>query len=245
MVVEAILEAVGDAASVLEIGPGPGILTRPLTERLGPRDEGFGQVLALEIDPRMVSALRVSAPKAEVRVVDAMQADLAALLGELPAPRAVVSNLPYYITSPLLQRIAAAREAFSVAVLMMQKEVAGRVLAPPRSGERGSLSVYLQALFSIERVAEAPAALFVPPPKVDSMVLRFTPRQSEVDEGLLEFVREGFGNPRKTLANVLAATRRVERGVVLAALEAAGLGPTARAQELTLDDWGALREALR
>jgi 16S rRNA (adenine1518-N6/adenine1519-N6)-dimethyltransferase len=124
----------------------------------------------------------------------------------------------------------------------MQKEVAARILAPPRSGDRGSLSVFLQSVFRIDRVIEAPAHLFLPPPKVDSTVLRFQPEEHPLaSEPLFAFIRLGFANPRKTLANVLAAGLKIEREVVLSALSDLSLLPTSRAQELTLESWAALR----
>ncbi|HSH93919.1 MAG TPA: rRNA adenine dimethyltransferase family protein, partial [Roseimicrobium sp.] len=186
--VRAIESALDGCQGVLEIGPGPGVLTGPIS--------GWAErMIALELDPRFVNMLAVSAPKAEVRRVDALQADIPAILAELPTPRAIVSNLPYYITAPLLQRVADARGQIDFAVLMMQREVAIRITAPPGDGDRGSLSVYLQALFDIRRVANVPAAAFLPPPKVDSMVLRFDPRPDEVDARVFKVVRLGFAQP--------------------------------------------------
>lgn len=236
-VVDQIVAAPGDVASILEIGPGPGILTAGLTER-------YSKVIALEIDPAMPAILTQMAPGAEVRLADACKVDLVPILEELPGPRAIVSNLPYYVVSTLLQQIAKVEAHFAVAVLMTQKEVAQRIVAPPRSGNRGSLSVYLQALFAIEPLIEVPAASFVPAPKVDSSVLRFVPRRDpDFSDVLIEFVRAGFAQPRKTLAKVLAL-RFGGRQNVLNALEKIGLGPNARAQELSLAEWAKVREAL-
>lgn len=235
------VDAIGDAQGVLEIGPGPGLLTGPLAERAE-------RVIALEIDERMPAALAESAPAAEIRRVDALKVDLSEILAELPSPRAVVSNLPYYITGPLLTQIAAARRSFDVAVLMMQKEVAMRVLAKERESERGSLSVFLQSQFSIRKVTDAPAGAFMPPPKVDSTVLAFTPVEAPVpadeESAYFKLVRIGFTQPRKTLTNNLgSAYGGKER--VLAALLQIGLTDKARPQELTLDQWAALSRALR
>ncbi len=228
-VVEAISRRFEGFSGLLEIGPGPGVLTAPLS--VGRR------MIALEVDPRMVAALRESAPSADVRIADALVSDLSAILGELPEPRGVVSNLPYYITGPLVTRIAEARSSYDKAVLMMQKEVAQRILAKPGDSARGSLSVYLQAQFDIDKVCDAPAGAFLPPPKVDSIVLELR-RNSEVfAPSFFAFVRGAFKQPRKTLANNLLAM-----GVASPAeeLERAGLDHRIRPHALTLDQWKAL-----
>jgi 16S rRNA (adenine1518-N6/adenine1519-N6)-dimethyltransferase len=234
-VVDCIVERLSNFHGLLEIGPGPGVLTAPLSERAE-------KMLALEVDVRMIKALATSAPKAEVLKLDALQADLPALLSTLPERRAVVSNLPYYITAPLLNVIAKARTHFEVAVLMMQKEVAKRIMAPPRSGDRGSLSVYLQAEFEISHVVDAPSAAFFPPPKVDSTVLEFKPKSnSGLDETFFDFVRLCFNQPRKTLVNNLVVGLHVSRDAAVNALQAAELTPLARAQELTQSEFVRLR----
>jgi 16S rRNA (adenine1518-N6/adenine1519-N6)-dimethyltransferase len=241
-VVRSIVESVADCRGVLEIGPGPGVLTSPLSE-------ASERMIALELDPRMIEALRESAPQAEVRQVNALETDLSAVLAELPTPRAVVSNLPYYITGPLLTRVAEAKGAWTKAVLMMQKEVGERVTAAERTPARGSLSVYLQSQFQIRRVAAVPAGAFVPPPKVDSVVLELTPRPEprdpEADRWHQRVVRLGFTQPRKTLANNLSVGLARSRDAVLGAIASAELPPTARPQELSLEEWSRLAEELR
>jgi 16S rRNA (adenine1518-N6/adenine1519-N6)-dimethyltransferase len=206
-------------------------------------------LIALELDQRMVAALADSAPSAEVRRLDALHADLSEILRELPAPRAVVSNLPYYITGPLLTRIAEARAEFSVAVLMMQKEVAQRILAGPSNSARGSLSVYLQMQFEIALVAQVPAGAFVPPPKVDSTVLRFEPKPLSLEPAfeahLFRLIRLSFAQPRKTLANNLVAGLQVPRDVAANAIEVAGLEEKIRPHDLTLNEWLALATATK
>ncbi len=229
--VEAIVAAASGSRGILEIGPGPGVLTAALSET-------FQAVTALEIDSSLKGALAESAPKAQVLFDDALKTDLSQVLEELPEPRAVVSNLPYYITAPLVSRIADARAHYSVAVLMMQSEVADRIVAEPGNGDRGSLSVYLQALFEIRRVVSVPASGFLPPPKVDSQVLAFRPFASTTDpETFFTFVRQGFSHPRKTLANNLTG---YGKGRVLEALEGADLKASVRPHEIKLDQWRAL-----
>lgn len=224
-------------ASVLEIGPGPGVLTQRLAK-------GISHVTALEIDPRYVRLLAETAPTATILPGDALQADLGEILRSMPAPRAIVSNLPYYITSPLLQRIADVRQDLDLAVLMMQKEVAARIAAQPGESERGSLSVYLQAHFEIQGVRDVPAGCFLPPPKVDSRVLSFVPTRTETSESVFRLVRLGFAQPRKTLANNLATGLRIERDRVIDVLEALGMQEKSRAQELSIDQWKAISARL-
>jgi 16S rRNA (adenine1518-N6/adenine1519-N6)-dimethyltransferase len=225
--------------SVLEIGPGPGILTRPLVNRVE-------HVVVLEVDPRMAGPLAEIAPSAEVRFGDALQTDLAAILDAMPSPRAVVSNLPYYITGSLVGQIADARAHYDCAVLMMQKEVALRILSPAGGSDRGSLSVYLQCLFDIRRVVDAPASAFLPPPKVDSTVIQMRPRDlgipAAIQERMLFLVRIGFAQRRKTLVNNLVAGRLADREAAAMWVAEAGLKATARPQELTIDDWRRLAE---
>lgn len=231
-VVEAIVGRLEGCRSALEVGPGPGVLT-------GPISEAVGTMKALELDSRMASALSESAPRCEVVLGDVLEADLAGLIESMPPPRAVVSNMPYNITGPLLTRIAGARRSFDRAVLMMQKEVADRVRAEPGDSDRGSLSVFLQAQFSIMKVADVPAGAFEPPPKVDSTVLELVPREfglNQEDEArFFRFVRGCFRMPRKTLANNLAALVGKESSA--SAIEAAGMEPRTRPHLVTLDGW--------
>jgi len=203
-------------------------------------------MIALELDRQMIEALKDSAPRAEVRQVDALTVSLSDLMRELPSPRGVVSNLPYYITGPLLAKIAEARSEMSVAVLMMQKEVAQRILAKPGNGDRGSLSVCLQLQFEISLVAQVPASAFMPPPKVDSTVVRLVPRPPVAnEEGLFGFVRMAFAQPRKTLANNLMAGLHRSRDEVVLHLERAGLGEKVRPHDLAEDQWTSLHAMLQ
>ena len=232
-VVDAIVAAASSCRGVLEVGPGPGVLTGPLSE-------AAERTIAVEVDATMPLLLAQSAPRAEVVRGDALALDLGALLDALPAPRAVVSNMPYYITGPLLGRFADVRDRYDVAVLMMQKEVADRLLAKPGQRARGALSVALQSQFEISRVAHVPAGAFLPPPKVDSAVLRLAPRAGGLSDEALRLVRLGFAQPRKTLANNLVAGLRISRDEAVARVEAIGLGETVRPAELTEEEWAKL-----
>lgn len=238
-VVDAITGALGPALGMLEVGPGPGVLTRALTGR------GL-TVIAVEKDRTMAPVLAESAPNAHIVLADALRHDLAGLVSELPIPRAVVSNMPYNITGPLLERFADLRDLVSRMVLMMQREVGERVLAPPGDRRRGAVSVDLQHRFGIEKVCDAPAGVFWPPPKVDSVVLAFQPTTGRIEDagGVRALAHLGFRQPRKTLANNLAAGLGLDRDRVRAVLEAIGIPPDARPAVPSVTEWVALRRAL-
>jgi len=229
-VVDAIRDRFVGFGGVLEIGPGPGVLTGPISEMV----EKF---IALEIDERIPALLAESAPEAEVRLRNALEAPLADVLSELPEPRGIVSNLPYYITGPLLGRIIEARSLWSRAVLMMQREVGVRILAPVGDRDRGALSVMVQARFEVAKVANVPPGAFLPPPKVDSVVLELTPKPEEFPDKLFDFVHAGFSQPRKTLSNNLAAAGYRKDVVVEAGLES-----TIRPHQVELSAWSRLFE---
>lgn len=232
-VVDVIVGELTEFPGLLEIGPGPGVLTSPLGEHAE-------KMIAVELDGRMTIALAESAPKVEVVKSDVLEVDLVSLLETLPKPRAIVSNMPYNITGPLLNKIAGARGHIQKAVLMMQKEVAERITAKPGNRERGSLSVFLQSQFDIRFVVAAPQGAFLPPPKVASSVLAFVPRPCVQKDGFYRFVRMGFAQPRKTLANNLIAGQHVARDRAEDALNAAGLDEMIRPHDLSQAQWEAL-----
>ena len=157
------LEA-GPADTVLEIGPGPGGLTGALAERAG-------RLVAIEKDADLVPALRARFPAATIVEADALEADWHALAG---GPFLATGNIPYNITSPLLDKALEPPRPGRI-VFLVQKEVADRVTAPPGGGEYGALSVGVQAVARAERLFTVPAGAFHPRPKVDSAVLRLTP----------------------------------------------------------------------
>lgn len=227
-VVKSIVLAAGER-SVLEIGPGPGILTQALAAE--------HNVIALELDERMTIPLSESAPTAQIVFGDALTTDLRELMLQLKKPRAVVSNLPYYITGPLLERIAEVSDLWEVAVLMMQREVSRRIMAPVGDRDRGAVSVRMQAEFEIRRVVEVPPGAFIPPPKVESTVLALEPRGARMEPELVALVRAGFTQPRKTLSNNLASCG-YDRELVVAA----GLEPNIRPHQISLASWRRLFE---
>lgn len=218
--------------SVLEVGPGPAVLTGPLCER------GLA-VMAVERDERMRAALEEKAPGARVIFGDALEVDLGALLAEMAEPRVLVSNMPYQITGPLLERFEGVADRVERLVLMMQKEVAVRICAGAGSGERGGLSVRMQARFEIRKVLDAGPGAFSPPPKVTSTVLAFVPRQEARDwAGLAAVTGAGFRHPRKALLNTLGAVYGKPRAQE--AIAELGRVGTVRPHELTEEEWWAL-----
>lgn len=237
----ATLEAIVDAAglqpddTVLEVGPGPGSLTDQLLANAG-------QVVAVELDDRFAAALS-RRDDARLRVVH--QNILEFDLTSLPAGYKVVANIPYYLTSNLLRVLSESPNPPRTIVLLVQKEVAERVAAQP--GQMSLLSVSVQLYYRARLGEVVPAALFTPPPKVDSRVLVLERHDQPLFDdpaGLLRVAKAGFAARRKTLLNSLSAGLRVDKPLIEEALREAGLRPGDRAQNLSLADWDGLRQAL-
>lgn len=237
-----IARAAGDLSrgTTIEIGPGPGGLTRALLEL------GAAQVIAIERDARCVAALgelaAVYPGRLEIIEGDALAIDTSSLGG---APRQIVANLPYNISTPLLVRWLAQIRAFTSLTLMFQREVAARLAAVPRSKDYGRLSVLTQWLAEVELLFNVAQEAFVPPPKVLSTVVRLRPRErplAAAEPKALEAVAAAaFGQRRKMLR---ASLKRL--GVEVARLLAAAeLDPTARAEEIDVEGFCALARAYR
>lgn len=240
-----IAAALGDVSreTVVEIGPGKGAITGVLAERAG-------RVVAVEFDHELAERLRGLLGSERVTVVeqDVLQFDFEAASAAAGRRLPVVGNLPYYMTSPILLKLAASAAALDRAVLMVQREVADRVTAGPGSRDYGLLSVTVQMYGPVERLFTLPPGAFSPPPEVHSTVFRwrFAPRFEElgVDEaGFLKFARKAFAQKRKTLANNLRAAGW-EAGRVVAGLGQAGIAATARAEELSMERFAGLYLAL-
>jgi 16S rRNA (adenine1518-N6/adenine1519-N6)-dimethyltransferase len=243
-----VAAAVPQDAFVVEIGGGTGALTAAIAARAR-------ATVVLEIDRDLAGVLRdrfADAPEhVDVRCIDALQFDLRNELERQPAPRAVCANLPYYITTPLIERIIDAADVWETAVLMVQREYARRLAAKPGSPEYGSLSVFVAYHCAVEKLFDVGAAGFYPPPAVASSVVRLTPRPDRAagvrDEALLlRTIRAAFSQRRKTLSNCVAsrAADTAERSAIDAAIRAAGLDPGIRGERLALDDFRRLGNAL-
>lgn len=245
-VLGAILGAaeLSSADDVLEVGPGPGVLTAQLAARAR-------SVTAVEIDERMVAVLRETlAGLDNVRVVraDALEVDLFAV-GERP-PTRIVANVPYQITTPLLERFVGDDRRPPLIVVLVQEEVARRMVATPASAkERGYLSVFVQSFADAKIVRHVPPSAFRPAPKVSSAVVALRTRAQPAfaplaREAFLRFVSDVFRHRRKQLRGALGHEAGVEPDRAVAALRASGIEPTRRAEELTLEEWVALCVAL-
>ena len=232
---------------MLEIGPGFGALTKPLSARCR-------RIISLEIDDTLLPILRVALEKcenAEVVLGDVMKTDLAALVREKlgDGPLRVAANLPYYITTDVLTKLLTELpQARSIAV-MIQKEVGDKLLSQPGEDGYGPLAILCQYLCEVRRALDVPAACFTPPPKVDSsfMVLeRRTEKPYAVeDEALLmRLIRGAFAMRRKTLINNLIACFPLDRQQAAAAMEAAGLNAQCRAEELSIGQLCSLCEQI-
>jgi 16S rRNA (adenine1518-N6/adenine1519-N6)-dimethyltransferase len=226
--------------TVIEVGPGPGGLTRALLL------EGAARVVAIEVDRRAITALQDLQDAAPGRLdlleADALEVDLAGLGSP---PRRIVANLPYNVSTALLVRWLHQAGQIADMVLMFQKEVADRLAAMPRSKDYGRLSVLAQHVCIVQRLFDVAPSAFVPPPKVTSSVVRLTPRpvgDRLVDLAILERVTAAaFGQRRKMLRRSLAGLFADPASV----LTGLGLRPTARAEELGVADFVRLAELLR
>ncbi len=243
--IERIVAALGNCAecTVVEIGPGKGALTRLLAQRVR-------HVIAIELDNNLAPALRAQFPADRVTVVhqDVLGFDFASASASAGERFAIVGNLPYYITSPILLKLAASAASLDRAVLMMQREVADRVVAAPGSRDYGVLSVSVQMYGPVEKLFTLPPGAFSPPPEVHSSVIRwrFAPRSTElnVDEArFLTFIRQAFAQKRKTLANNLRAAG-FNSAQIETALSRTGTPSQARAEELPLEALATLWRAL-
>jgi 16S rRNA (adenine1518-N6/adenine1519-N6)-dimethyltransferase len=251
-----IVEALGDISqtTVLEIGPGRGALTSLLAKRAR-------RLIAIEIDRVLAAQLRMNfsqTPNVEIIEGDILAIDFHTLFGPKPGstrpgmnhqPEAVrvVGNLPYFITSDILLRLFEFRQYFETIVLMVQREVADRLAAQPGRKDYGLLSATAQLYARVEKVLTLPPGAFVPPPKVESAVvrLRMAPKLDSLrvpEADFINFLKLSFGQKRKTLWNNLKS--RYEPKILRAALEKAGVKPTVRAEALSLEKNAALFRAL-
>jgi 16S rRNA (adenine1518-N6/adenine1519-N6)-dimethyltransferase len=217
--------------TVLEIGPGLGTLTSELLRRAK-------RVVAVEFDSELARKLPAQFPGTNLEVVaeDILSFDLTTL----PKNYAVVANVPYYITSKIVQLLMTSTNKPRIAVLLVQKEVAERLAAHP--GQMSILAISAQLFADVSLGDVVPAALFTPPPKVDSQVVilrtRPTPFLIDVDErAFFTVVKAGFSAKRKKLRSSLSGGLKISKDEAERLLEKAGISPDSRAEALSLYDW--------
>ena len=216
--------------TIIEIGPGRGAITEQLVE-------SGANVIAIEFDREFVSLLNERFAGSEnFRVIeaDASTIDFGALIAPTASAK-LVANLPYNVSTAILQALAKQRRSFSSLVLMFQKEVVDRITARPGNSERGFLTVITEFAFESEKLFDVPPTAFRPVPKVDSSVVRLTPKPPSIaDSNEFEsLVSIAFRQKRKTLANNLKSIYPNISDV----LHVAGINPGIRAEALGMDEW--------
>jgi 16S rRNA (adenine1518-N6/adenine1519-N6)-dimethyltransferase len=217
--------------TILEVGPGLGSLTRKLVEQAR-------KVIAVEIDAELVTRLQAEIRADNLEVIETSILDFD--LSKLPKGYKVVANIPYYLTGKLIRLLTGSPNPPKTIVLLLQKEVAERIVAGP--GKMNLLALSVQLNYEPVLGIEVPAKLFSPPPEVDSQVVilnRLTvPRFNDIDEQLFfRIAKAGFGEKRKKLRSSLSGGLGLEKDVADGLLEKAGIDADARAQELTLEQW--------
>jgi 16S rRNA (adenine1518-N6/adenine1519-N6)-dimethyltransferase len=250
--IERIADSLGDLSTrtVVEIGPGAGAITHALAARAQ-------HLIAVELDPALATHLRAEFPSPNVTIVnqDVLAFDFAAAAAQAGQPLLVFGNLPYYITSPILLKLAESHASIDRVALMVQREVADRVTAHPGSRDYNLLSVTVQLHGPTVSLFTLPPSAFTPPPDVHSTVFRwrFAPRFTElgIDQvTFLPFLRAVFAQKRKTIANNLRAASlpspigTLSSQAVTSALDRAAIPPNSRAEQLSIESLAALFRAL-
>ncbi|MBQ9083887.1 MAG: 16S rRNA (adenine(1518)-N(6)/adenine(1519)-N(6))-dimethyltransferase RsmA [Clostridia bacterium] len=230
---------------VLEIGPGIGVLTVELAQRAD-------KVVAVELDDRLLPVLAETLadyPNAKVIHGDAMKLDLGQIIAEEFAGLdvAICANLPYYITSPIIMKLLEDKLPVRSITVMVQKEAADRICAAPGTRESGALSLGVSYYADPEILFKVSRGSFMPAPNVDSAVIRLNVRPPQYaprsEKQLFGLIKAAFGQRRKTLMNALSS-KALPKDVLAAAMAEVGLSPTARAEELTMDQFVRLSDAL-
>jgi len=228
---------------VIEIGPGIGVLTAELARQAA-------AVTAVEIDARLIPILEETLAEYDnIRLInqDILKTDLGRIITEgraegLYTGKAhVIGNLPYYITTPIIMKLLEDGVPADSITVMMQKEVADRIRSAPGSRTYGAISVAVQYYCRVEKVTDVPKEAFLPRPKIDSTVLKLTPRTDRVrvrdEKAFLRCVKAGFAQRRKTLLNSISSAEGLSKDYVGHVLEAAGIDPGRRAETLTVEEF--------
>ena len=245
-IIDRIIESaeIGPDDLVIEIGPGIGVITREAAETAR-------KVIAVEIDKNLIPILKETLSDVDnVEIVnqDILKTDVNQMVenqGDSVSGVKIIGNLPYYITTPIIMKLLEDGVKANSITVMMQKEVADRIKAFPGSKAYGALSVAVQYYCTVEAVVNVPKEVFVPQPKVDSTVLRLNIREEAPvkllnREIFFRCVKAGFGQRRKTLLNSLMGIEGITKEGVKAALEAAGIDPSRRAETLDLEEFAKL-----
>ena len=239
--------------TIVEIGAGRGALTRKLIER-------NARVFAVELDRDLIPILESEFGDNENFILienDALKLDFRQFAISDREPIKLVANLPYYISTAILQKLIEQREVFSEMILMLQREVVERITAPAGNSSRGYLSVFVEAYCEVEKLVDVPPAAFRPIPKVWSAIIKLKVRSKglitkmDADEQVFwEIVSAGFAQKRKTIFNNLKNARSELIGDVASektieeALEAAQIEKSRRAESLTFEEWKNIFEAI-
>ena len=231
----------------LEIGTGVGVLTKELAKRCD-------KVIAVEIDTSLKPILEETLAdygNIEIVFADVMDTDLAALLAEKAAGMEVVvcANLPYYITSPVIMRVLESRLPVTAMTVMVQKEAADRICAKPGTRDCGAISCAVSYYSEPKLLFKVGRGSFMPSPNVDSAVIRLdvkprTDRPAEWEKMLFRIIRSAFSQRRKQIANPLCGELGIAKPQLAELMTSCGIKPTARAEELTLEDFARLTDAV-
>ena len=231
--------SVGDDSIIIEVGPGSGAITKLLVNKGVP-------VIAFEIDTRLKDDLsKINSDNLEVIFEDFLSVDLKKALSKYKYKHiSLIANLPYYITTPIITKVMNEKEVNEM-IVMVQKEVGDRFSAKPRTKDYNSLSVFLQYYFNIEKVCLVSKNCFVPKPKVDSIVVKFTRRNDLIkvndEELFFRLVKDSFKQKRKNLRNNL---RSYDLDKIESTLKSVGKDLTARAEELTIEEFALIANNL-
>lgn len=229
IILDEIAELAGEGELCLEIGPGLGTLTSSLLKR-------FEKVVAVEYDENLAKNLPKSFPGKNLEVINADILDFD--FTKLKQSYVAVGNIPYYITSPIIEKVLTAEKLPERVVLLIQKEVAERIV----SDKETQLSLFVKNRAKVMLGPVVVKAEFTPPPKVDSQVIVLEPHAPEVGDGVFGLIRRGFSAPRKKLVHNLAGLKsKEELGQILAKL---GVSADARPGDLHLSDWQKLYKAI-
>ena len=252
-ILEKIADAAGNAEGIIEVGPGFGALTQRLAARAD-------KVVAIEIDERIIevldytlSDLDIESSGRNVKIVqgDVLKIDLSELIKtEFEGMRvSLAANLPYYITTPIIARLLEEKLPLESIVIMIQKEVADRISAKPSTKDYGAISILCQYFTEPEIIAKVPASLFVPPPKVDSAVVRLNildePSVKVTNEDMFfKTVRAAFSQRRKTLLNCLSSFFAISKDELKKIGAAADVDMSRRGETLSLDEFARLSDEI-